>query len=606
MSNQTEKQSGKQEDIILRGISCSPGICIGKAYLVDREGVNIVKRYTVSGERVTCEKNRFKTAVKKAKDELQQIIDDMHDDIEQHVYILETHMILFKDKMLYAGTLDLIEKDKVNAEWALKKVVSKLKNMFKNISDPYLKSRSEDIVQVSDRIMRNLIGVTGENISAIEKRVILVAHDLTPAETSQIQLEKIKGFVTDRGGKSSHTSIIAKTLELPSVQGLENATGKIRHDDFLVVDGSAGIVIINPSEESLFKYEARKTQFELYQAEIARKSHLSAETRDGYRLNLMGNIELAEEVVSVKDKSGSGIGLFRTEFQYLNRSWFPSEDELFEHYSSVLELMAPNPVTIRTLDINGDKALSFGPQDEELNPALGLRAIRFCLKRPEVFRTQLKAILRASRFGNLKILFPMISGVEEVVAAKEILREAESDLIRAGKEFSSNIEVGIMIEVPSAALLAENLADHVDFFSIGTNDLIQYLLAIDRENREVAHRYQPMHPAVLKMLKSLVDVCEKKEIGLSMCGEMAGELINLPILIGLGFKELSMNPYAIPVVKNVLRKLDSVQAQSFTERVLKASTSDEILNMIKAEYGDVLFEDQYDEKKARQHENETE
>ncbi len=593
------KKKDKAEDVILEGISCSPGICIGKDYLVDREAVNIVKRYSISDIDVPNEKNRFKTAVKKAKDELQQIIDDMHDDIEQHVYILETHMILFKDKMLYAGTLDLIEEELVNAEWALKKVVSNLKNMFKNISDPYLKSRSEDIVQVSDRIMRNLIGVTGENISDIEKRVVLVAHDLTPAETSQIQLEKIKGFVTDRGGKSSHTSIIAKTLDLPSVQGLENATGKIRHDDFLIVDGSAGIVIINPSEESLFKYEARKAHFDLYKAEIARKSHLSAETRDGHSMSLMGNIELAEEVVSVRDKSASGIGLFRTEFQYLNRNWFPTEEELFEHYKSVVELMAPNPVTIRTLDINGDKALSYGPNEEELNPVLGLRAIRFCLKRPDVFKTQLKAMLRASHFGNLKILFPMISGVEEVVSAKKILKEAEADLTREGKEFRDNIDVGIMIEVPSAAILADTLADHVDFFSVGTNDLIQYLLAIDRENRQVAHMYQPMHPAVLKMLKMLIEVCEKKKIGISMCGEMAGELINLPVLIGMGFRELSMNPYSIPVVKNVLRKLDYVKAREFTENVLKVTSSSEIIGMIEDEYGDILHEDQYDESKER-------
>lgn len=573
---------------ILNGISGSPGICIGKAYLVDKEGVDVVEKYSVSQKDIKREVARFKTAVKNAKNELTAIIEGIPEELRQHAYILETHLVLHKDKMLYGKTIETIEAEFINSEWALKKVVSSIKNMFRDIEDPYLKDRVTDIVQVADRIMRNLTGVKCENISTIDKRVILVAHDLSPADTSQINLDRIKGFVTDLGGKASHTSIIARTLGLPSVLGLDNATRDIRNDEIIVVDGSAGIVIINPSEETLGRYEARRLRYQAYMAKILKKSHVTAATIDNFPVEVMGNIELTEEVASVKNYGGDGIGLFRTEFSYMRRTSYPGEEELFEQYREIVELMAPNPVTIRTLDINGDKALSYETSANEENPALGLRAIRFCLKRKDVFKTQLRAILRAAAHGNVRILFPMISSCEEIAEAKQLLEEAADELVNARIPSNRNIDVGIMIEIPSAVVMADSMADMVDYFSIGTNDLVQYTLAIDRGNKEVAHLYNPLHPAVLRMIKQVIDVGKAKNIRVSMCGEMAADPINIPILLGLGFAELSMTPQNIPSIKTVIRDLNQKDCASFAQEVIQKTSVAEIQQFVNERFGTLI------------------
>lgn len=571
-----------QNEIIITGISGSPGICIGQAYLVDKEGVNVVEKYPVAEENLESEIIRFKTAVKKTRDELTEIINSLPEDLSQHITILESHMALSNDKMLYEKTIEEIETRKINAEWALKVIVTNIKEMFKAIPDPYLQSRSADIVQVSDKIMRNLVGAGELNISSINKRVILVANDLTPADTSQIQLEKIMGFVTDRGGKTSHTSIIARTLEIPSVQGLGRATKEIKNEDIIIVDGNDGVLIIHPSDETLLKYRDKRLNYELYKADINRLSNNPAETVDGCSIKLNGNIELAEEIVSVLSYGGEGIGLYRTEFQYLSRSSFPSEEDLFEGYKSVAELMAPGAVTIRTLDINGDKALSYSDDtDLEVNPALGLRAIRFCLNRPDVFLTQLRAIMRAALYGNIEVMFPMISGVEEVVETKELMQQASDDLSREGIPHNSDIRIGVMIEVPSAVVMADALADEVDFFSIGTNDLTQYLLAIDRGNRKVAYLYNSLHPAVLQMVNHVVKIAEKKNISVCMCGEMASDPSNMQVLIGMGLKEFSMTPQSIPAVKDIIRKINKEDTYEIAEKALKMKTTKEILQLTK-------------------------
>lgn len=576
------------KEIKLTGIGGSPGICIGKAYLVDKEGVDVVEKYPIDDALLKAEVKRFKCAVKAAKDELLSIIENTPEAMRHHAYVLETHLQMLKDKMLYGTTIETIEREKVNAEWAFKKAVSHAKSMFQGMTDAYLKERADDIRHVANLIMRNLTGAKEVNLKRIDMRVILVASDLSPAETSQINLNKIKGFVTDRGGKASHTSIIARTLGIPAVLGLATATRTIKNDDLLIVDGTTGSIVINPTPTSLREYENRKTAYAENQAAFIRESHLVAQTEDGVQLRVMGNIELPEETLTAVKYGSDGIGLYRTEFQYMRRSGFPNEEELFANYKEVAAAVAPRPVVIRTLDINGDKAVTNDSELDEANPALGLRAIRYCLKKQDIFKTQLRAILRAAAFGNVRVLIPMISSCEEVMTVKDIIKKVSDDLQNEGATFNPDVKVGIMIEVPSAVIMAGAMAELVDFFSIGTNDLVQYVLAIDRNNKEVAHLYQPLHPAIMRMLKQVMDVGKKKNVPVSICGEMAGDPIYMPVLLGLGFNELSMNPKSIPAIKSMIRSMNVSEATSFMEKVLQQNTAGDILTLLHARFGSIL------------------
>ncbi len=575
-------------EMILKGISGSPGICIGKAYLVDKEGVDVIEKYSISPEAVRKEVDRFKTAVTKARNELEDTIKRVPEELRHHAAILETHLLLHKDKMFYGKIIDMIKIRMINAEWALKETTAQTKAMFNDISDPYLKSRAADIEHVAERIMGNLVGIKAVNIAGIDKRVILVAHNLSPAQTSQIQLEKVMGFITDRGGRASHTSIIARTLEIPAVLGLDNATSIIKNDNIIIVDGTAGIVIVHPEEETLIRYDELAKKYAQRKADILRTSVRPAESIDGQAFSIMGNIELPEEVVAVKDHGGDGIGLYRTEFLYMNRDTFPDEQELFNQYKEVAELMYPQPVTIRTLDVNGDKAILGMETPDEANPALGLRAIRFCLQKPGMFKTQFRAILRAAAFGNVRVLLPMISGSEEIHETLKIIDQAAESLEKDGFPYNRNIKTGIMIEVPSAAIIADQLADMVDFFSIGTNDLVQYTLAIDRGNRQVAYLYNTLHPAVIRMIKFVVDAGKKKQIKTFMCGEMAAEIFNLPILMGIGIDALSMAPQSIPSVKNMIRKISVSESRLFLKEVLKQTSAADTMQLITDTYGKTL------------------
>jgi phosphotransferase system enzyme I (PtsI) len=502
-------------------------------------------------------------------------------------------MMLLKDKMIYDGTIELIEEKNLNAERALKKAVDNVKAMFKKMPDPYFRERSSDIVHASKLILENLLGTDPSKISDIDKRVIIVAHDLSPAETTQIQLEKIKAFVTELGSHTSHTGIMARSLDIPAVLGLGDATQIVETDDLIIVDGSAGIVIVDPDEDTLTRYHERKDLFEQFRARVTRTSHLPAETTDGYCLKVSANIELLEEVVSVIDHGGDGIGLYRTEFLYLNRPGLPSEQDLFDNYRDLAEIMGGRQVTVRTLDIGGDKFASGVSWAEEMNPALGLRAIRFCLETPEIFKTQLRAILRAAYFGNIRIMFPMISQVEEIIQAKHILNEVAESLHRDGLPFRENIQIGAMIEVPSAVVTADILAKEVDFFSIGTNDLIQYSLAIDRINKNVASLYQPLHPAVLRMIRRVVESAKEAGIEVSLCGEMAADPVNIPVLLGLGLDAISMNPISIPTIKNVVRTLSFEESKLFVQEVLEQTSTSCVLDLIQATYGKSFEMDSY-------------
>ena len=569
----------------LQGIAGSPGIAIGKAYLVEQESVKVVEKRFVEDNNVPDEVKRFKDAVKKAQKQLRGIIDDVPQEFRDHVYILDAHMMVLKDKMINDGTIGHIEGENVNAEWALKMTVDEIRSLFKKMPDPYLRERAADVSHASKLIMENLLGTTANNITDIDKRVIIVAHDLSPAETTQIQLEKVKAFLTDLGGKTSHTGIIARSLEIPAVLGLGNATEYIKTDHLIIVDGTAGVVIVDPDEEALTQYQERKDRFEEYQAMITRASRLPAETTDGVQLAVLGNIGLLEEVVSVIDHGGDGIGLYRTEFHYLNRPTLPSEQELYDNYRDVAEIMAPRSVTIRTLDIGGDKFASGLELAEEMNPALGLRAIRFSLQSPDIFNTQLRAILRAATLGNVRVMIPMISRVDEILAAKRMISEAAESLDKTGIPFKADIEIGAMIEVPSAVMMADILAREVDFFSIGTNDLIQYSLAIDRVNKQVAHLYQPLHPAVLRMIYRVVEAAKQAGIEVYMCGEMAGDPINLPVLLGMQIDAVSMNPISIPAVKRIARMLSLEESKLFLEEALKQPTTQQVVDLVHDTYG---------------------
>ncbi|HEX5682036.1 MAG TPA: phosphoenolpyruvate--protein phosphotransferase [Desulfobacterales bacterium] len=574
-------------EIVLKGISASPGICIGKAYLVDRGGVDVVDRYAISEKKVKNEVKRFKSAVQNAKKDLRAIIENSPAEL-QKANILETHVVLLNDKLLYGRTIEAIEKERVNAEWALKTVVNQIKAVFQEMPDPYLKERVSDIIHVSSLVMHNLMGAEAQSIDAIGKRVILVARDLSAADTSQINLERIKGFITDLGGKTSHTGIIARSLEIPAVVGLEQATRMVANDDIVIVDGTTGAVIVHPSEQTLMEYTERQASYERYRAVITRDSHLEARTPDGHRIDVMANIELPEEVVAVLNYGGDGIGLYRTEFQYLNRTSFPSENELFENYKDVIEVMNPRPVTFRTLDINGDKAMAIDTGFAEDNPALGLRAIRYCLKRPAVFKTQLRAILRAAALGSVRIMFPMISIHFEICEAKRLLDEAAESLEKDGLPYKRDIPLGAMIEVPSAVVIADLLAREVDFFSIGTNDLIQFALAIDRGNKQVAHLFQPLDPAVLRMIKRTADVAKDNGIKVGMCGEMANQPLFAPLLLGMGLHELSMNPQAIPVVKRMIRSIRIADTHALVQEVLKQPTALKVLAVLRGACWDLV------------------
>lgn len=576
-------------NLTLQGIAASPGIAIGKAYLVEQEDIDVIERCFVEPEHVGDEVNRFKAAVKKAREHLQKLIEEVPDEYRDHIYILDSHMMLLKDKMIYDVTIEQIEQKNVNAEWALKIAVDKVKAVFMKMTDAYFRERASDVVHASKLILENLLGTGHSRISDIDKRVIIVAHDLSPAETTEIQLEKVQAFVTDTGGQTSHTGIIARSLKIPAVLGLKDATQAVETDDLVIVDGNAGVVILDPDEQTLARCQERKDLFEQFQARVTRSAHLPAETTDGYRLTVDANIELLEEVVSVMDHGGDGIGLYRTEFLYLNRSALPSEQDLFENYGDLVEIMGKRQVIIRTLDIGGDKFASGLRLAEEMNPALGMRGIRFCLQSPDIFKTQLRAILRAAVKGNIRIMFPMISRVEEIVEAKRMLNEAGESLDKEGISFRADIEIGAMIEVPSAVVMADMLAKEVDFFSIGTNDLIQYSLAIDRVNKDVASLYQPLHPAVLRMIQRVVGAAKEAGIQVCLCGEMAGDPVNVPVLLGLELDSISMNPVWIPAVKNMVRMLSFDEAKLFVPSVLEQATTADVVRLIKETYGK-LFE----------------
>ncbi|RLC28397.1 MAG: phosphoenolpyruvate--protein phosphotransferase [Deltaproteobacteria bacterium] len=570
----TNKRAASPKE--LKGIGVSPGIIIGKAHLVDRSKVKIQYQYIIDDRQLDREVERFRQALKITEKQLSTLKDRMPDHVQQHAFILDSHLMILRDTMLNDATIRRILKEKINAEWALKKSLQEIRQIFEQINDDYISSRINDVENVAERILRNLSGEDHAHLSEIRERVIIVAHDLSPADTSELNISRVMGFITDAGGKTSHTGILAHALQIPAVVGLESVTDMVEDGDLLIVDGNTGEVVILPDDNDIIRYQEKQLQHEEYLSVIARTSHLPAVTIDGHRIAVQANMEFLEEVTAVKDYGGEGIGLYRTEFLYLRSKGLPSEEDLFEDYRQVAEIISPAPVTIRSLDLGGDKISSGMEISREVNPALGLRAIRLCLKEPQILKTQLRAILRASAYGQVNLMFPMVSGLREILEAKAILDQAKAELDREKKAYNPDIKVGIMIEVPSAVVMAEVLARHVDFFSIGTNDLIQYALAIDRDNEHVSHLFQPFHPAILRMIHAVVNAAKQTGIGVSLCGEMAGDPLCISFLLGLGLRELSMNARAIPVIKNVIRSITIEEARVDFETMMRFHTAGQV------------------------------
>ncbi len=563
--------------MVLRGIGVSPGIAIGKAYRVDRNRVSLVYYYLPSPVQTTREKQRFVAAVDKAKSDLEEIRSKMAGEYPEHAYILDTHLHILKDRMLYDETIRIIEEQTINAEWALRQALENAQHTFAQIEDEYIRSRISDVDYVAERVLQNLTGHKGQSVAAIKERVIIVAQDLSPADTLQLQVEKTLAFVTDMGGKTSHTAIITRSLDIPAVVGLEKVYQTVRSGELMIVDGTSGKVFIDPDDDLLNYFYERQFQLERYRKEVARCAELPAETEDGYTIKIQANIEVLEEVVAVIDNGAEGIGLYRTEYSYLNWDDPPDEETLYWDYREVAEIIYPEMVTFRTLDLGADKFSTRIRPASETNPALGLRAIRLCLQEDELFRTQLRAILRVSGITkNIRIMFPMISGLGELRLAKTVLNEVKQSLIQEGIELDQDLQIGIMIEVPSAVAVADLLAREVDFFSIGTNDLVQYALAIDRVNENVAHLYEPLHPAILRMIKQAADAGRRAGIPVSLCGEMAGEPLYIPILLGFELDSLSMTPLAVPRVKKIIRNANLEESKSHLEEVLQIATAGQI------------------------------
>jgi len=567
----------KQPAKAIQGIGVSPGIAIGKAYLLEHWRISVPHHLLENEAAVAEECNRFEAAVSLTEKALEDIKLRLPPDLVDHAQVLEVYQMILRDPPIHDETVRLIREERLNAQWAFARSIKQAGERFKGLDDEVIQNRMADLAAVRERVLRNLAGHEQNFLDHISERVILVAHDLSPADTAQLRLDRIMGLVTDMGGRTSHTSIIARSLNIPAVVGAEVATKTIPNSSIIIVDGASGRIIVDPTDEELGQFHERQTEFETYIRTISRVAPFPARTLDDRLITIEANIELLEEVVAAKDNGADGIGLYRTEFFLMNRLDFPDEEALYNDYRELAELMAPKWVTMRTLDVGAEKLASWYPKIEEANPALGLRSIRLCLHYRELFQTQLRAILRASAHArNIRLMFPMVSGVSELLSAKEVLRNARDELTRHRIAFDGNMPVGVMIEVPSAVAVADMLAREVDFFSIGTNDLIQYSIGIDRSNEHVAYLFEPLHPAVLRFIRHVVAVGRRARIEVSLCGEMAGESLYTPILLGLELDNLSMNPQSIPRLKNLINRSRLDDCRRFVARVLRLRTTEEI------------------------------
>ena len=560
--------------MILQGIPVSTGIAVGRAFFLNRGRAHVIPRQSVSDRDLDQEVRRLEEAFRKALEELERIQARVPRELMEHARIIDSHIMMLQDPKLLASSKVFIRTMQLNAEWALEKAVEDIEAIFKTIEDEYIRERIQDVRLVVGRVQQHLLGESGSGGAAIRSRIILLAHDLSPADTVELEVSKIMAFATVTGGKTSHSGILARALQIPAIVGVPDLEESIQDGQLIILDGLQGRIIVEPDEEELSSFTDLKYQFENYQARITRSSHLPAETIDGYQAKVFANTELLEEVSSVLGNGGEGIGLYRTEYSYLNRVTLPEEEQLLEEYQDLASIMFPGRVVIRTLDVGADKFISHFGRLDEPNPALGLRAIRFCLHHQDLFRVQLRAILRAGVNENISLMFPMISGLGELRRVKAMLFTVQEELKKQGLKYNPAMPVGIMIELPSAMFTADILAGEVDFFSIGTNDLIQYSLGIDRINPYVSYLYQPLHPALVRMIKHVVDAGHRAGIEVSLCGEMAADPYCIPVLMGMQVDCLSMNPQAIPVVKHIIRQASMEDCKALLKQVLASPTVD--------------------------------
>lgn len=567
----------------------SPGIAIGRAHHLSHHGIAFVKTW-IRDKDVDSETSRFKEAVAKSKEQISRIQTKMcrYEGHEQ-INILESQRLFLQDDMMVSTTIQHIRELKINAEWALDKTLGSLRLAFMNVQEDYFRDRRQDIDYAGRRVMNNLIGHAEISASELPAGdLIIVTHDLSPAEIASLPRERVKGFIMEAGGMTSHSAIIARALEMPAMFGVKEIADQIQDGETLILDGIKGVLIASPSPRELEQYHQIQQKYNALEQILLQDIHLPTETKDGFHIRLDANMEIIEEIPSILQHGAEGIGLYRTEYLFLNRFDEPSEEEQYENYVTILKKFTPKTVTIRTIDLGGDK-LAFGQRYEaQVNPALGLRAIRLCLRELPLFRTQLRALLRASVHGNLRILLPMISGVEEVLEVKKIIRTLKRELAQKKIPHQDKVPLGIMIEVPAAVMTSNLLAREVDFFSIGTNDLIQYGLAIDRVNELVSDLYNPLHPAVIRMIYQTVQAAKAANIPVAICGEMAGDPLAITLFVGMELDSLSMNPISIPRVKKILRSLTREKSKRHLAEVIEMSTAEEIERFLKKDLGHLL------------------
>ena len=562
---------------MLKGIAASSGITIAKAYKLETPQITIEKKDSNPQEEI----EKFKNALAASRKDIETIKERATGKLsDEELEIFDAHLMVVDDPAMSDEVISMIENEKVNAEYALDVVSNNYISMFESLDDEYMRERAADIKDVTTRIKYHILGVDVADLSLIDQEVIVVAHDLTPSDTAQLDKKFTKGFATEIGGRTSHSAIMARSLEIPAVVGIASVMSEVKHGDLLILDALKGQLIVNPDEKTIEQYQEKA---EKYQKEVAALKVLKDKetiTTDGHKVEIVGNIGTPDDVAGVIDNGGEGVGLYRTEFLYMNSTELPTEEQQFEAYKKVLVAMNGKPVVVRTLDIGGDKKLPYLPIDPEMNPFLGYRAIRLCLDRKDIFRTQLRALLRASAYGKLRIMFPMIATIDEFVSAKALLEEEKEKLVKEGVEVGQDLQIGMMVEIPAAAVLADEFAKYADFFSIGTNDLIQYSMAADRMSEKVSYLYQPLNPSILRLIKLTIDGAHSQGKWCGMCGEMAGEPDAMAVLMGLGLDEFSMSATSILKARSIANSISYQEMQQLAAKAVKCQRAQEVLDLI--------------------------